>query len=351
MSCSSLRLKGALMNAAFFCASFFVAMLIVADSIHSASIPNVQVGNPNNPPDARVAGDFGTVAYPFRIGTTEVTNAQYVDFLNAVAKSDPFNLYNTSMGSDTRGGIVRAGSPGNFSYVVKPDAIGQGLGGGNYAYANKPVAYVSWFDALRFANWLHNGQGTADTEAGAYTLLGGTPIPTNAQSITRNPSALWFIPNVNEWYKAGHYNPVTASYFDYPTRTNTVPDNSLPSADTGNSANFQVIQTSTGNLLYPHTDAGAYARSVSPYGTYDQGGNVIEWTEVASLSNPDARNVKGGSYDRSALFLNGLIGGAYTATQESSDLGFRIAAVIPEPSTLLLLFVAFAVVGRHRRTS
>ena len=42
-------------------------------------------------------------------------------------------------------------------------------------YANRPVDYVSFWDAARFTNWLHNGQGLGgDTENGAYTLGGYT---------------------------------------------------------------------------------------------------------------------------------------------------------------------------------
>ena len=37
--------------------------------------------------------------------------------------------------------------------------------------------YVSYFDALRFANWMNNGQESGDTESGAYTLLDGTGFP------------------------------------------------------------------------------------------------------------------------------------------------------------------------------
>ena len=36
---------------------------------------------------------------------------------------------------------------------------------------NRPVNWVSWYDAIRFANWLNNGQGNGDTESGSYTLL------------------------------------------------------------------------------------------------------------------------------------------------------------------------------------
>ena len=39
---------------------------------------------------------------------------------------------------------------------------------------------------------------------------------------------------------------------------------------------------------------GAYTGSASPYGTYDQGGNVAEWNEeIVSGSN---RGLRGGSW-------------------------------------------------------
>ena len=44
--------------------------------------------------------------------------------------------------------IQRSGSSGSYTYSVAAD------------WANRPVNYVSWGDAARFANWLHNGQPT-----------------------------------------------------------------------------------------------------------------------------------------------------------------------------------------------
>lgn len=43
-----------------------------------------------------------------------------------------------------RNGAETLGNPYSYS------AIGSG---------NRPIAYVSWFDAARFVNWMHNGQG------------------------------------------------------------------------------------------------------------------------------------------------------------------------------------------------
>ena len=68
---------------------------------------------------------------------------------------------------------------------------------------------VSWFSAVRFANWVNNGQGGADTETGAYTLLGGTPILSNDRFISRQPDAKVFLPTEDEWYKAAYYDPGT----------------------------------------------------------------------------------------------------------------------------------------------
>ena len=104
--------------------------------------------------------------------------------------------------------------------------------------------FVSWYDSIRFANWLHNGQGSGDTENGAYTLLGGTPTPSNGNSITRNAGAKWWLPSEDEWYKAAYHknDGVTGNYWDYPTSTDAVPYSDQPpgsgAPDPSNTANF-----------------------------------------------------------------------------------------------------------------
>ena len=316
-----------------------------AATVFGATISTVPVGNAGNAGDPQLQGTFGAVAYEYRIGKTEVTNAQYAEFLNAVAASDPYGLYNTFMGTAVYGGIYRNGVPGSYTYTVKPDVIGQGPGGSNYTYADKPIRYVSWYDAIRFANWLHNGQGGGDTEDGAYTILGGTPIPSNGDSITRNPAARWFLPNEDEWYKAAYYDP-SGFYYDYPNGSDTAPNNNLPSTDTGNSANFG---GAAGNILYPYTDAGAYPLSKSPYGTSDQGGNVWEWTETPH--NVTDRVTRGGGWkdssDSMATFQGASRGFSdpfNEGTSTSPAPGFRVASamIIPEPMSLTLVLAATA---------
>jgi formylglycine-generating enzyme required for sulfatase activity len=316
--------------------TLLAALAFVRQSADAITIETVPIGNPGNAPDIRYIDEefhpngIGSVAYSFNIGATEVTNAQYVQFLNAVAASDPYGLYKTSMGSQPNGGIVRSGSPGNYSYAVKAPALS-----GSYAYDDKPVVLVSSGDAMRFANWLHNGQlnGAQDastTEDGAYTLNGATSVGALA-AVTRNAGARWWLPSEDEWYKAAYHqnDGATGNYWDYATGTNTVPDNKPPSIDTGNSANyFDGIVYTTGNATYTLTDTGAYTLSRSPYGTFDQNGNVWEWNET--VFDDSFRGTRGGSWVIWSDYLHARVWSGISPVNEDDATGFRVAT-IPEP--------------------
>lgn len=326
-----------------FPAQFIFSLLVASNStfVGAVTVLTVPIADPGNAADTRsnTAG-FGSVGYSFRIGKTEITNAQYAEFLNAVAASDPLGLYNGEMGSRTVGGIVRSGASGNFNYSVKAPALG-----GTYTYEDKPVVEVSWYDAARFSNWLHNGQlvgveGPGTTETGAYTLLGGTPTPSNANSITRNPNARWWVPSENEWYKAAYYYPITHSYYDYPTGNNSVPNNNPPSFDTGNSANFYNGAYTNGNPNYPLTNVGAYTLSPSRYSTFDQGGNVFEWNEIHN--GTPFSPVRGGAWTVASYNLNASTRYDDGAEFELVDVGFRVASV-PEPASISLCFGGVAI--------
>lgn len=310
------------------------------------------VGNPGNADEITNGVGHGGVDYTYRISKHEVTNAQYAEFLNAVASMDSFGgsdpmLYNTDMGSTTLGGITRSGSAGSYTYSVKSPAVGQGPGNTDYTYDNKPVVFVSFFDAMRFTNWLHNGQGSGCTETGAYNISDG-------ESETRSASAKYWIPSGDEWYKAGYYDPNagggSGAYYDFPTSTDSVPNNNLPSGDTGNSVNFYDSGYTTGNQLYPMTDVGAYSLSESPYGTFDQGGNVWEWSELvigSSIGSP-GRGLHGGWFESNEFFLRAYAVFVGSPTSEFEDRGFRVAAV-PEPSTKLLGAMSAAGLLMRRR--
>jgi formylglycine-generating enzyme required for sulfatase activity len=323
-------------------AALALAALLVATCVAPASavtIPTVPVGNAGNAGDVQSQGTFGAVAYNYRIGSTEVTNAQYAEFLNATGATNAY-AYNTISALTARAGITRSGSGtliNPYTYTTRPNM------------GDKPVIYVSWINAIRFVNWLHNGQGDGDTETGAYTLgaLDVNHNPYNGENITRNPGATWFLPSEDEWYKAAYYDPTlndgSGGYWHYPTRSNSSP--TIATADsTGNISNpgANVANTSSGadwngqnGNVTTVGSAGFLAESY--YGTSDQGGNVEEWNESLIIDPFLAlRGIRGGSWSDSSTFyprasnrtrLQDVVSGP--------ELGFRVATV-PEPSTLLL---------------
>ena len=66
-----------------------------------ASLSFVTVGDPGNVADTTVmttdsTTGYGSVPYAYQMGKYDVTLAQYSAFLNAVARSDPYGLYNST---------------------------------------------------------------------------------------------------------------------------------------------------------------------------------------------------------------------------------------------------------------
>ena len=345
------------------------------------SLELVPVGNPGNVGEG--SGESygglgpnricGAVNYTYNIGKYEVSNAQYAEFLNAklptisdpdteVMTNDTFGLYNRYMETQDYGGInYDPGGAENAKFSVKS------------GYANRPVVYVSWYDGIRFANWLQNGQGTdGSTESGTYTIDGGgknsgtVHIPTAADRASwtwANPR--WVLPSEDEWYKAAYHknDGATGNYWDYPTSTNAVPYSDDPPSLNypANSANYWNNDGIPGNgfndgyaVASPYlTDVGDYALSLSPYGTLDQGGNVFEWNEelFGSWHDGSSHGVRGGDwYNASGLAASYR---SYYPTLGSLYVGFRVASV-PEPGSVVLLCIGvislLAYAWRRRRS-
>ena len=105
----------------------------------------------------------GAVDYTYNIGKYEVTAGQYTEFLNAKATA------RTPTGCTTRTWpsrrligckIQRSGTSGSYTYSVASD------------WANRPVNYVSYWDAAGSPTGCTTARATATTETGAYTLNG-----------------------------------------------------------------------------------------------------------------------------------------------------------------------------------
>ncbi len=306
-------------------------LLYLAGPALAVDIVTVPVGDPGNADDTEGDG-YGGVDQVYWIGMYEVTNEQYCAFLTAVASAeDTYGLYNELMTSDPfddEGGISRTGTPGHYSYSPKAGR------------ANNAVNYVSWYDALRFCNWLHNGQpeGLQDsttTEDGAYTFSGATSVG------PRNLDALSFLPTEDEWYKAAYYKGGTeGGYWDYATQSDIIPVAEPPPGGS-NSANYDEVVGG-----HHVTDVGAYSLSISAYGTFDQTGNMWEWTETADGGD---RVLRGGSWHSVPSYISASYrGNRPPPTMEQYHIGFRVAT-IPEPGTLFILAIGGLGLLRRRR--
>jgi formylglycine-generating enzyme required for sulfatase activity len=264
-------------------------------------------------------------------------------------------------------GITQTGSSGGFSYAVSgPSGV---TPAGANSSSNRPIAYVSWFDAARFANWMHNGATNgASTETGAYTLNGAT-----SGIFMKNVDARWWIPTLDEWYKAAYYmgGGSNAGYRHGISGNNiggasnqANHDNGVYSVTQSQSYRWGGIISSTQNYL---TDVGAFSNSASAYGTYDQRGNLAEWNDAVgnyylyySWLYPDQLDQLGVTTNSAGQSLEqfadrGILGGSWGSqsfelpgtyefhqlmnpTREGSTVGFRVAS-LSSPATNIILTV------------
>jgi sulfatase modifying factor 1 len=268
--------------------SVFRVAIVLADTPET-----VLVGNPGNPADST---GYGKVPYQYRIGKYEVTNAEYCDFLNSAARNDRFELYDPRMASQY-GGINRSGSQGSYTYSTIDGR------------EKKPVGFVTWMSCVRFANWLSNGKDEADTEDGTYGIVGGQlpSLPDHA-ALAAGKTTHWALATENEWYKAAYYDhdkPGGSGYWKYAVKGDTPPECNLNS-----------------NSI---TEAGSYASSPSPSGTFDQNGNMWEYNETVAGTKVGLR---GGSFyidDNTGYLLSSTRYEVLSA--KWPNYGFRVVAL------------------------
>lgn len=394
----------------------------------------VTVGDPGNtaaPADSAGLRQ-GSVEYIYRIGKYEVTYGQYIEFLNAKAKSDPTGLYDYSMTNDKiANGIRRNGNSGSYTYSLLDSAS-----------ASLPVSFVNFTDAARFTNWMNNGKGDSNTEDGAYTITTvglksavrldgintyvargkprlevgdqvtisgfkgiGFDVRSQIDSIrfkngktlftiendypnavatgrgrvvaisaTRSPDASIWIPSEDEWLKAAYYNPNlnegTGGYYKWATQSNDYPGNTvgslpnqanIPSADSSSFANTPLnpsLSPLTGpNLLTP---VGAFSNSASHYGTFDQDGNVTEWTETVydsgALFGNWNRSTNSTRSKHGAMYYSGTPGSSrrddgLMPNDIGYGSGFRLAASAETPQSSMMQSNALIAIGGDEQSA
>jgi len=298
----------------------------------------VTVGNPGNAGDTRAGVNTfgkGSVAHKYQIGKYDVTIGQYTAFLNAVDPSgtNPNGIYNSSMGTNLNiAGISydEAAAPESKYSVIGPFGAMQIP---QATAANRPITFVSWFNAARFANWMTNGQGgPGTTDTGAYTLNNAT----SGVAPAKTPGAAFYIPNEDEWYKAAFYSPNyggvgVPGYYAYATQSDSAPGNIIGGganqANYFTGAGYSVTQSSYDRNQNYLTSVGAFTNAASYYGTFDQSGNVSEWNDITGTVGESLdRGIRGGDWHSSAYMLSSAAGGGSDPADEYETFGFRLAS-------------------------
>ena len=282
---------------------------VVADTFGSGAdqftIDFVTIDHPGNPPDAN-PNPAGAVDYTYRIGKYEISE-QMIDNANAL------------------GGLG-----------ITKDARGR----------DYPATSVSWYEAARFVNWLDTSTCSVPAykfdASGNFQLWESTDPGYDPNNLYRNTLAKYFLPSVHEWHKAAYYDPVAGMYYMYPTGSNSTPDG----IDFAGDPNFDAVFDDGGLNSDPNTITNV--GHLSPYGTAGQGGNVIEWEETAfnwqNTFTSTSRLIQGGGWGySSSAMLNSNTGGGLSPGAESNGIGFRVAAIVPEPVTFSL--VVLGVIG------
>jgi sulfatase modifying factor 1 len=293
----------------------FAILLIVQAGAHGDTfgsglnqldIEFVSIGNPGNWADMTgYPNPVGSVPYTFSMAKYEIRES-FVDKAN--------NLGGLNLTKDGRG----------------PD---------------KPATNISWTEAAKFVNWLNSIAGRPSAYkfdvGGVFQLWDVNDPGYDPNNRYRNSRAKYFLPSVDEWYKAAYYDPTNNIYYDYPTGSDSIPDGVDFLGDTAYDAVFREMSFIP-NSPFDVENAGV----LSPSGTVAQGGNVYEVLETSfdGLNNSVSshRFRRGGAYEVNSLELRSLDTALLVFDTSQADTGFRVVSrvPIPEPRTILLLLVS-----------
>ncbi len=300
-----------------------------------------QTGNPNSFTNGR-----GSVAYEYRISRTEVTSQQWMEFINTFSGElgDPYGFripYGGYTLDDTYTG------PGTHWVLISP------------SLAHAPVFGIDWRQAAMYMNWLHNDKQPtlAALQTGAYdtSTFGENPDGSFTDAATHLPGAKYWIPALDEWIKAAHfdpnrYGPGQGGYWQSVNSTDAPLIAGLPGVGQ-TSAGLDITDPLLGERDVP---LGAYADQMSPWGLLDLSGGGKEWTEAWALDTfRYARVTEGeaagplfpGSISSDEIDYFGAI-----APWSGGGMSFRVASSVPSPgSTFCIMSVGWSFLGRSRR--
>lgn len=243
--------------------------------------------------------------------------------------------YNMGKYAVSRDMITKANADGNLGITLNTSSV--------FTSANQPATGVSWFEAARFVNWLNTEQGFQEAynfdDNGNFQLWSSADAwQLDGENRFRHKDAGFWLPSMDEWYKAAYYDPDTSTYFNFPTGSNTAPTAVAGGTADGTAVYGQLFAQGPADI----TNAGG----LSPFGVMGMGGNVWEWEETtADFMNASAlstRGVRGGSWNFSSSSLSSSSRFGFNPAGVNSGIGFRVAslsspaAVVPEPGSLAI---------------
>ena len=253
------------------------------------------IGNLGNPADTTGAPNpCGAVPYNYSIGTYEINR-------NIINRSSHLGI--------TLWDLTANGGNGD----------------------NRPATGITWYEAAIFVNYLNTSRGLPPAYKfvnGVFQLWVSGDVGYDSSNPYRNTKANYFIPNVNEWYKAAYYDPNKGGagiggYWRYATKSDTLPD--PVSGGTDQNTAVHPNQTSPADV----TNAGG----LSAYGTMAQDGNAWEWNEnAADLVNNEAgefRIRRGSSFNYGHSFYLGSANfwQMWPDTEFYEQIGLRVVRV------------------------
>jgi formylglycine-generating enzyme required for sulfatase activity len=263
----------------------------------------------------------GAVDHSYRIATTEVTAAQWLEFITAYSPfyGGPHNdVAFTSLWIVPTGPNTYTTEPGREQWAIQ----------------------TNWRFAAAYCNWLSNGKAHtgAAFAAGAYdtstfiTTPGGTDVLDQA---THSPGAMFWIPSQSEWLKAAYYDPNrygpgSEGYWMYTYGSYTPATPGLPSM--GGQTNRGID-----DVIFPNDyTVGQYPSQYAPWGLLDTSGNMPEWTET--LASPDSHYYRITKESRAGFVTDYFDRvDVYTGTPWDSLHGLRLASQVPGPPTSLTI--------------
>lgn len=296
------------------CAALFIAAVCTPKPVLCAEPPDwITISDPGNRNCTREEAPglwgtsvqtpdrgFGRVDYTFQIAKTEVTNIQWLEFVRAYAP------YWTGVAFDSN----FTGSGVNWSGTTKTYSVTPGT-------EDFPIA-VSWRMAARYCNWLHNNKADEieSFHSGVYDVnsFGVDESTRITDQARRNPNSRYWIPDIDEWTKAMHWDPgFTGSgsgryrYFPFSSDTADCPLNS------------------SGQV-----PVGSLPECLSPWGVLDGSGGQQEWLETITWSLT-ARWVRGSGVGAPLGFIHDRLDWYDSGFPDGILKGLRLAKAVEQP--------------------